>query len=92
MVILLKGRILPIGGVASGRVCACSLRSRLVFEQPWLIFLFRQLKESIVNFPLMCPLGRFSYRIAMSVCLSVRDNSKQPLPEVVETSGQREYR
>ena len=29
-VILLKGWILPIGGVASGRVCACSLRSRLV--------------------------------------------------------------
>ena len=27
---LLKGWILPIGGVASGRVCACSLRSRLV--------------------------------------------------------------
>jgi hypothetical protein len=30
-VILLKGWILPISGVASGRVCACSLRSRLVF-------------------------------------------------------------
>ena len=29
--ILLKGWILPIGGVALGRVCACSLRSRLVF-------------------------------------------------------------
>ena len=28
--ILLKGWILPIGEVASGRVCACSLRSRLV--------------------------------------------------------------
>ena len=28
--ILLKGWILPIGGIASGRVCACSLRSRLV--------------------------------------------------------------
>ena len=28
--ILLKGWILPIGGVASGRVCACSLRSMLV--------------------------------------------------------------
>ena len=27
--ILLKGRILPFGGVASGRVCDCSLRSRL---------------------------------------------------------------
>ena len=33
MVILLKGWILPIGGSASRRVCACSLRSRLVF--PW---------------------------------------------------------
>ena len=28
--ILMKGWILPFGGVASGRVCACSLRSRLV--------------------------------------------------------------
>ena len=28
--ILLNGWILPIGGVLSGRVCACSLRSRLV--------------------------------------------------------------
>ena len=32
--ILLKGWILPIGGLASRRVCACSLRSRLVFT--WL--------------------------------------------------------
>ena len=30
MTILLKGWILPISKVASGRVCACSLRSRLV--------------------------------------------------------------
>ena len=30
MAILLYGWILPIDGVASGRVCACSLRSRLV--------------------------------------------------------------
>ena len=29
-VILLNGWILPIGGASSGRVCACSLRSRLV--------------------------------------------------------------
>ena len=28
--IYLNGGILPIGGVALGRVCACSLRSRLV--------------------------------------------------------------
>ena len=28
--ILVKGYILPLGGVASGRVCACSMRSRLV--------------------------------------------------------------
>ena len=28
--ILVNGWILPSGGVASGRVCACSLRSRLV--------------------------------------------------------------
>jgi hypothetical protein len=31
--ILLKGWILPIGGVASGRVWACSLCSRLVFTE-----------------------------------------------------------
>ena len=30
--ILLKGWILPIGGVALGRVCACSLCSMLVFK------------------------------------------------------------
>ena len=30
-VILLRGWLLPIGGVALGRVCACSLRSKLVF-------------------------------------------------------------
>ena len=30
MAILLKGWILPIGGASSGRVSACSLRSRLV--------------------------------------------------------------
>ena len=31
-VILLNWWILPIGGASSGRVCACSLRSRLVFR------------------------------------------------------------
>ena len=31
MFILLKGCIFPYAGVASGRVCACSLPSRLVF-------------------------------------------------------------
>ena len=31
MVILLNGWILPIGGVASERVCACNLLSRLVY-------------------------------------------------------------
>ena len=30
MAILQKGKLLPIGGVAFERVCACSLRSRLV--------------------------------------------------------------
>ena len=30
-VILLKGWILPIGGASLGRVCTCSLRSRLVY-------------------------------------------------------------
>ena len=27
----MKGLILPIGGVASGKVCACSLRSKIVY-------------------------------------------------------------
>ena len=39
-VILLKGKDLHIGWVASGRVCSCSLRSRRVFNKsaliPWL--------------------------------------------------------
>ena len=30
--ILLNGWILPIGGASSRRVCACSLRSRLVYD------------------------------------------------------------
>ena len=30
MAVLVNGGILPRGGVASGKVCACSLRSRLV--------------------------------------------------------------
>ena len=33
--ILLKAWILPIGGVALGRVCACSLRIRLVWNLLW---------------------------------------------------------
>ena len=32
--ILLNGWVLPIGGASSGRVCACSLRSRLVGNPP----------------------------------------------------------
>ena len=31
--ILLKGWIFPIGQVASGRACICSLRSRLVIKE-----------------------------------------------------------
>ena len=31
MAILLNGWILPIGGASTGRVCACSLCSRLVY-------------------------------------------------------------
>ena len=42
--ILLKGLILTIGGVASGRVCACSLRSRLVFLHASNLFVW--LKEA----------------------------------------------
>ena len=33
--ILVNGGILPIGGVASGGVCVCSLRSRLVCWRVW---------------------------------------------------------
>ena len=33
---LLNGWILPIGGASSGRVCACSLRSRLVKAPFWI--------------------------------------------------------
>ena len=32
-VIVLIGLILSIGGVASGSVCACSVRSRLVYDR-----------------------------------------------------------
>ena len=36
--ILLNGWILPNGGASLGRVCACSLRSRLVYNVPaWII-------------------------------------------------------
>ena len=40
--ILLKGCILPIGGVASGRVCAWSLRSRLIYASNELLLLDMQ--------------------------------------------------
>ena len=30
--VTVKGWFLPIGGMASGRVCVCSLRSRLIYE------------------------------------------------------------
>ena len=35
--ILLNGWILLIGEASSGRVCACSLRSRLIFNTSWII-------------------------------------------------------
>ena len=38
--ILLNGWILPINGDSSGRVCACSLRSRLVFREILIEFYF----------------------------------------------------
>ena len=44
------------------------------------------------GFKLNRPTGPFSHRVAMSVCGYVCDNSKQPLPEVVETSGRGAYR
>ena len=46
MAISLNGWILPIGGDALGRVCACSLRSRLVSG---LMGLFLKLMKSLVN-------------------------------------------
>ena len=37
-VILLKGLILSIGGVAFGKVCSCSQRSKLVFYIDMFLF------------------------------------------------------
>ena len=39
MAVWLNGWIFPIGGVASGWVCACSLSSRLLFHLIWVICL-----------------------------------------------------
>ena len=52
--IMLNGWILPIGGVASGRVCACSLCSRLV-KHLGLFFNFA-----------ICLLALFFYLLCMS--------------------------
>ena len=38
--ILLNGWVLPVGGIALGRVCACSLRSRLVSLALQILFMF----------------------------------------------------
>ena len=62
--ILLKGWILPIGGVALGRVCACSLRSRLVqrnIEHFWQHVLFLEstvLYSAIAKTGVICFLRR----------------------------------
>ena len=45
--ILLKGWIWPIGGVASGRVCVCSLHSRLVFKA---FIIVSHTRQSILTF------------------------------------------
>ena len=50
--ILLDGRILPIGGVASGKVCASSLHSRLV---PRVLFT----QSSKTNLQYFCELNYF---------------------------------
>ena len=47
--ILLKRWILPIGGASLGRVCACSLRSRLVYIQLKATFYHNVLKEKILK-------------------------------------------
>ena len=39
-VILMNGGILSSGGVASGRVCPCSLRNRLVYHSYHIFFYF----------------------------------------------------
>ena len=45
MAIFLKGWILPIGAALSGRVCACSLHSRLVFySSPPKLFFYKAVK------------------------------------------------
>ena len=50
------------------------------------------LKHNKMHFHGIGSLGGFSHRVAMCGCLCVCDNSKYPLLEVVETSGQRAYR
>ena len=42
MGIFLNGWVLLIGGASSGRFCACSLRSRLVFSLIWFTYTFKQ--------------------------------------------------
>ena len=49
--ILLNGRILPVGGASSGRVCACSLHHRFVIpgiEPKKLLFLYSKTSETIL--------------------------------------------
>ena len=54
--ILLKGWILPIGGVALGRVCACSLCNRLVYLLTSLLLknFCKKKKCIVVNFQNLC--------------------------------------
>jgi hypothetical protein len=52
MVILLNGLILRIGGVASGMVCACSLRNRLFFKYKVQIYSNQTIQEQFQG-PLM---------------------------------------
>ena len=53
--ILVNGGILPRGGVASGRVCACSLRSRLVLPN-FSIFINLRYLEAAVGIFIMHPI------------------------------------
>jgi hypothetical protein len=53
MAILLKGWILSIGGVVSGRVCACSLHSRLVSQN------CKPFSEPI--FPALCTMAKLGH-------------------------------
>ena len=66
--ILLEGWILPIGGVALGRVCACSLRSRHVFSCSYFLLLVGLFAKETPNLSDSVP-GDIVQRVFYFVCL-----------------------